>query len=146
MSKHTKVDAARLINVSRATLYNYIKQGRISTDPDGKIDTAELLRAGFDLHPLKQSDDDTNRQGLTVDNVLNQNPQVMSKRVQFLEDELSTLRQQLADAQFENQKLTEDTATERTRLLDMLEREQKNQQLLLEAGKRSPWWRVWRKG
>ena len=50
MAKLSKVDAAKATGVSRQTLYTYIKDGRLSADADGLIDTAELLRAGFTLH------------------------------------------------------------------------------------------------
>ena len=50
MAKLSKVDAAKATGVSRQTLYTYLKDGRISADADGLIDTAELLRAGFTLH------------------------------------------------------------------------------------------------
>jgi hypothetical protein len=50
MAKLSKVDAAKAAGVSRQTLYTYLKDGRLSADADGLIDTAELLRAGFTLH------------------------------------------------------------------------------------------------
>src|SRR5262245_4628042 len=50
MAKLSKVDAAKATGVSRQTLYTYLKDGRLSADADGLIDTAELLRAGFTLH------------------------------------------------------------------------------------------------
>jgi hypothetical protein len=50
MAKPSKVDAAKATGVSRQTLYTYLKDGRLSADADGLIDTAELLRAGFTLH------------------------------------------------------------------------------------------------
>ena len=146
MPKHTKVDASKLIGVSRATLYNYIKQGRISVDPDGTIDTAELLRAGFTLRPIDSVQERQNGKNDTDLDVLNPKLQAMSKRNQTLETELSTLRLQLADAQFEYKKLSDNSLAERTRLLDVLEREQQNQRLLIETSPRSPWYRrMWTK-
>ena len=50
MARLTKTDAAKAIGVARQTLYDYLNKGRISADPDGRIDTAELIRAGFTLH------------------------------------------------------------------------------------------------
>jgi hypothetical protein len=52
MAKLNKTDAAKTIGIARQTLYTYINEGRISVDPDGLIDTSELLRAGFTLRPL----------------------------------------------------------------------------------------------
>jgi hypothetical protein len=39
--------AAQAIGVTRGTLHNYIKAGRVRVNPDGTIQVAELLRAGF---------------------------------------------------------------------------------------------------
>src|SRR5919197_906452 len=50
MAKLTITDAARVTGVSRITLHRYIKAGKLSRSGDGMIDTAELLRAGFELH------------------------------------------------------------------------------------------------
>ena len=50
MAKLSKVDAAKAAGVSRQTLYTYLKDGTLSADAEGLIDTAELLRAGFTLH------------------------------------------------------------------------------------------------
>jgi predicted site-specific integrase-resolvase len=52
MAKLSKSDAAKVSGVSRQTLYVYLREGRLSADPDGRIDTAELLRAGFTLQGL----------------------------------------------------------------------------------------------
>src|SRR5712691_6459107 len=45
MAKLTISDAARVAGVARSTLHRAIRAGRLSVDPDGHIDTAELLRA-----------------------------------------------------------------------------------------------------
>ena len=52
----SKSDAAKVSGVSRQTLYVYLREGRLSADPDGRIDTAELLRAGFTLQGLQSAD------------------------------------------------------------------------------------------
>jgi hypothetical protein len=49
MAKLTISDAARVAGVARSTLHRAIKTGRLSVDPDGHLDTAELLRAGYTL-------------------------------------------------------------------------------------------------
>lgn len=51
MAKLTISDAARVAGVSRVTLHRYINAGKLHRTPDGAMDTAELLRAGFLLHP-----------------------------------------------------------------------------------------------
>src|SRR6266545_4080664 len=54
MAKLTINDAARVAGVARSTLHRAIKHGRLSVDPDGHIDTAELLRAGYTLQRSTQ--------------------------------------------------------------------------------------------
>jgi hypothetical protein len=49
MAKLTISDAARVAGVARSTLHRAIHAGRLSLDPDGRVDTAELLRAGYTL-------------------------------------------------------------------------------------------------
>jgi hypothetical protein len=50
MAKLSKAETARRIGITRATLYRHIKEGRIPTEPDGLIDTTELLRRGYTLN------------------------------------------------------------------------------------------------
>src|SRR2546426_12461570 len=49
MAKLTISDASRVAGVARSTLHRAIRAGRLSVDPDGHVDTAELLRAGYTL-------------------------------------------------------------------------------------------------
>jgi hypothetical protein len=56
MAKLTISDAARVASVARSTLHRAIKQGRLSVDADGRIDTAELLRAGYTLQRSVQQE------------------------------------------------------------------------------------------
>jgi hypothetical protein len=49
MAKLTINDAARVAGVARSTLHRAINAGRFSVDPDGHLDTVELLRAGSTL-------------------------------------------------------------------------------------------------
>jgi len=49
MAKLTITEAARVAGVARSTLHRAIKAGRVTIDPDGHLDTAELLRAGYTL-------------------------------------------------------------------------------------------------
>src|SRR5215468_7867022 len=57
MAKLSISDAARVAGVARSTLHRAIKAGRLSADPDGLLDTAELLRAGYTLHVATQQGD-----------------------------------------------------------------------------------------
>ena len=96
MAKLSKLDAAKAAGVSRQTLYTYLKDGRLSADADGLIDTAELLRAGFTLHTGQSSgrpDLDMTGHGLT-------------SRLDTLDvylDMIAMLKQQLTDAQAREQ-------------------------------------------
>src|SRR5262252_2754091 len=49
MALLTISDAARVTGASRQLLHRYINTGKLSRTPDGLIDTAGLLRAGFAL-------------------------------------------------------------------------------------------------
>lgn len=51
MAKLTLADAARVAGVSRVTLHRYIKAGKLRQQPDGRVDTADLTKAGFSLQP-----------------------------------------------------------------------------------------------
>jgi hypothetical protein len=55
MAKLSITEAATLTQVNRSTLHRAIKQGRLSRDPDGQLDTAELLRAGFTLQTAPEA-------------------------------------------------------------------------------------------
>src|SRR5262245_45561354 len=59
MAKLPLADAARVAGVARSTLYRAIQKGRLSADADGRVDTAELLRAGYTLQRSAQQTKDT---------------------------------------------------------------------------------------
>jgi hypothetical protein len=116
--KLSKVNAAKLIGVSRQTLYAYIYTGRISVDPEGTIDTAELLRAGF---PLRQGDcqkDDGPGRDLTPSHV----------QVDTYREIIALLRQQLVEAQEREREAL---------LLHMLRDAQQQSQRLLDIPKQA---------
>ena len=119
MAKLSKVDAAKAAGVSRQTLYTYLKDGRISVDADGLIDTAELLRAGFALHPIGHPEPlqpghdltsiphevlDTYRDMVTL---LRQQLDAALAREQRREEELAWLRQQFEQMQQRYDRLLE---------------------------------------
>ena len=53
MAKLTISDAARACRVARSTLQRAVNAGRLSLDADHRVDTAELLRAGYTLHAAR---------------------------------------------------------------------------------------------
>jgi DNA-binding transcriptional MerR regulator len=127
VAKLSKSDAAKTIGVTRQTLYAYIKQGRISMDPEGTIDTAELLRAGFVLRPITTSDGVNNEHDLTS------SPDILlTHRLEAVERERDLLQRELDDAK-----------AEKARLLTLLEQSQQQQQRLLEAGQKPSRWAKW---
>ncbi len=110
MAKLSPSDAAVTIGVSRQTIYRYIKQGKISRDPDGRIDTAELLRAGFNLQQVDVTLEEQKLQGATAH---------LEELVTELRQERNTLTSEL-----------EISHQEKAQLLNLLT----SQQRLLEAG------------
>src|SRR5262249_41182985 len=108
MAKLSKVDAAKAAGVSRQTLHTYLKDGRLSPDADGLIDTAELLRAGFTLH----TGHDIGRQDVMSTG------QELTSRVDTLDvslDMIAMLKQQLNEAQAREQAALEREKTARDR-------------------------------
>src|SRR5215475_10966744 len=139
MAKLSKVDAAKAAGVSRQTLYTYLKDGRLSTDADGLIDTAELLRAGFTLHTghdIGRQDALSTRHELT-----SSVGQPLTSKLDTLDvylDMIALLKQQLSETQAQAQ-ARDHAAQERerdyrehiTRLTAMLDQaHQQNQRLL----------------
>ena len=54
MATLTIAEAARCCRVARSTLQRAIQAGRLSLTQDHRVDTAELLRAGYTLHAAQQ--------------------------------------------------------------------------------------------
>ena len=136
MAKVNKTEAAKLIGVVRQTLYDYIKKGRISVDPDGLIDTSELIRAGFQLR-LPDSPHDVGNGHNTTENTTGtdtqpgaQNHQIhMSKVIELYDKRIDSLERDLADAR----RREEEAVAREQRLLTILEQEQKQRHLYLPA-------------
>jgi hypothetical protein len=55
MAKLTLSEAARACNVARTTIQRAVKTGRISLDAEHRVDTAELLRIGYQLDAAERS-------------------------------------------------------------------------------------------
>jgi hypothetical protein len=135
MAKLSKVDAAKAAGVSRQTLYTYIKDGRLSVDADGLIDTAELLRAGFALRTVHE----TGRQDVEpVGQPLMSTSQPLTSSLDTLDvyrDMISMLKQQLNDAQAREQAALERERSAREReahLLRLVEQMQQRYDRLLD--------------
>jgi hypothetical protein len=131
MAKLSKVDAAKAAGVSRQTLYTYIKDGRISVDGDGLVDTAELLRAGFALHDLRRP------APLQTGHDWTSKPETVDVNRELID----MLKQQLAEAQAREQAALERERESRQRealLLHMLQEAQQRYDRLLEAPRPAP--------
>jgi hypothetical protein len=63
--KLSKADTARHLNISRQTLYEWIKQGRISVSHDGTIDSAEVARLSGSANKVDVVTERQSRQILT---------------------------------------------------------------------------------
>lgn len=86
--------ASILADISRATLYRHIQDGRVSItiDAQGKkvIDTAELERAYGTLKNLKQSHDGQNETPIET--------QLLAQTITFLETQLDDKNRQLEES------------------------------------------------
>jgi hypothetical protein len=122
--KLSKLHAAKAIGVSRQTLYSYIDKGRVSVDPDGTIDTAELLRSGFTLHTVDSPSHTENRQDLTPSTV----------NLDIYHDMIELLREQLAEAREREQGYREQI----TLLATMLQESQRQSTRLLDLPRHTP--------
>jgi len=133
MTVLNKTQAAKVIGVSRTTLYEYLRDGRISATANGMIDTAELLRSGFELHQLDTSDSTLSERMLTQGELIH--PTVP----QGVTDLVDNLREQIDDLK----KTVEHERQEKNRLLGIVE----NSQRLIEAGKSQQgfWSRVFKR-
>jgi DNA-binding XRE family transcriptional regulator len=129
MAKLTKTDAAKMIGVARQTIYEYIKEGRISADADGSIDTSELIRAGFELRLPDSQERDSGGHDLTLKSTdpdisgsLQPDHPHTAKLIESYEKQIDSLERELSNA-----------AQREQRLITLLEQEQKQRQLYLPA-------------
>jgi hypothetical protein len=150
MAKLTISDAARVAGVARSTLHRAIKNGRLSVDPDGHIDTAELLRAGYTLQrstPQRQPEAlqaATPRSSDALQGSIPAATQALtlaSQERDLLRLERDLLRRELEAAHTREQAALEREQAARERealLLHMLEQAQQQSQRLLEAPRSVP--------
>lgn len=87
--------ASQDFNISRNTLYKHIKQGKITKDADGKLDTVDLIRL-YSSHVDEQQqltvvDNDV----LTVNEQLKQENEHLKQQLLSSETRISELKHQL---------------------------------------------------
>ena len=120
MSRISINKASLDFNVSRNTLYKYIKQGKLTKDDNGKLDTADLVRL-FSNHVSTQQESTTvNSESSTTIEQLKQENQQLKQYLAINEMLVNQLQQQIQDLKQDKQ-----------RLFDQLEQrliEQKNQE------------------
>ncbi len=95
MSRINISQASKKFNVSRNTLYKYIKSGKLTKDENGLVDTSDLIRL-FGSHVNTQSQ-------LTVDDSKPEHEitqyqhreQLLQKQVEQLQLQVSSLEKQL---------------------------------------------------
>ena len=129
-------EALKFVEVSKSTLYRDMKTGKVSAtkDESGKrvIDTSELMRVYGKLNNPNETENGTdgNSQSEKMAHVGNsengRDGKDISQVVSVLEDQISFLKEQLANSESREGKL-----------LDMLQAEQeKNKQLMLPVPKK----------
>jgi hypothetical protein len=152
MAKLTISDAARVAGVARSMLHRAIHAGRLSVDADGRLDTAELLRAGYTLQRSMQQITRSSLQDATLRASDAQHPRAPAENADLItlqqERDLLRLERDLLRQQLEAAQMREQAALEREReareerqaarerealLLRMVEQTQQRYDRLLEA-------------
>ena len=92
MSRLSINKASIEFNVTRNTLYKYIKQGKLTKDADGKLDSSDLVRLFSGKQQNEQQSSPTNEQ--YVQQVLQENIQ-LKQQLLLSEMRINELKQQL---------------------------------------------------
>lgn len=128
MARVTLTDASRITGAARSTLYRAISEGRLTREPDGTVDTAELLRAGFTLQPA--TSDESLQGEATRHDATSMTPTEEATAILYLERLVATLERELGAAKTREAQLLEREAE----LLALLRAQQEAQQHLLGEG------------
>lgn len=95
MSRINISQASKKFNVSRNTLYKYIKSGKLTKDSEGLVDTADMIRL-FSSHVTSQSQSTVDDSQPEHDITLYQHrEQLLQKQVEQLQLQVSSLEKQL---------------------------------------------------
>lgn len=124
MSRISINKASQDFGVSRNTLYKYIKQGKLTKDNEGKLDTSDLVRL-FSQHAQSKQDDSfhivSNEQLKTENEQLKQQLAISEMRINELKSQLDYVRQNEAWLKQQlDQKLIEHKSNEKKGLLSKL--------------------------
>lgn len=97
--------ASQEFNISRNTLYKHIKQGKITKDSDGKLDTSDLIRL-YGTHVNNQQESTTVDSNLqTINEQLKQENQQLKQHLAINEMLVNQLQQQIQDLKQDKQRL-----------------------------------------
>jgi hypothetical protein len=129
MARMTLTEASRITGAARSTLYRAIEEGRLTREPDGTVDTAELLRAGFALQHA--TSDTTLHDDATIHDATPGTYGEDASAILYLERLVATLERELEAAKTREAQLLEREAE----LLALLRAQQETQQRLLEQGR-----------
>ena len=154
MAKLTISDAARACRVARSTLQRAVNAGRLSLDADHRVDTAELLRAGYTLHAAQHDATRRVQQEVLQDAAERSTPprqtaaspsqaelELMKRELALVERERDLLRATLDAAAAREQEArvnAQAARDERALLLQMLQDMQHRYDRLLEAPRTPP--------
>ena len=136
MSKLTLTEAVKVISVSQATLYRDLKKGKVSFETNGKdrrlIDVSELERVYGELKTPEQSEKGSENTAETIIDT-SQNVSLTNndnqKKIAVLETQVQELKDQITAER-----------EEKTKLLDLADRLQRqNEILMLPSAKRKGW-------
>ena len=136
MSKLTLTEAVKVISVSQATLYRDLKKGKVSFETNGKdrrlIDVSELERVYGELKTPEQSEKGSENTADTI-NDTSQNVSLTNNdnqnKIAMLETQVRELKDQITAER-----------EEKTKLLDLADRLQRqNEILMLPSAKRKGW-------
>ena len=92
-------------NISRNTLYKHIKQGKITKDSEGKLDTSDLIRL-YGTHVNRQQETTgVGNNTYTVDEQLRQENQQLKQLLAINEMLVNQLQQQILDLKQDKENL-----------------------------------------
>ena len=136
MSKLTLTEAVKIIPVSQATLYRDLKKGKVSFETNGKdrrlIDVSELERVYGELKTPEQSGKGSENTAETIiekSQVLSLTNNDNQNKIAMLETQVQELKDQITAER-----------EEKTKLLDLADRLQRqNEILMLPSAKRKGW-------
>jgi AcrR family transcriptional regulator len=163
-----KIDAAKMVGVSKATFYNHIKSKSISIQADGKVDISELQRVyGHDnVKTLEQREKEktekskvlTSSEDAYKDKIerlateLKKEQEERRRERDFLTTQLDNLNETLRDSLNQNKELTRAITDQRTEAEKIKTRKEEEQSAKIDSvlekiaqmeerkQKKSKWW------